>query len=191
MSEDSDLQGTPLRRAGSPTRRHQAPVRAQAREEARDPAREPEGERLYRRRSRTADALHIDPNIIPDGFSYEWKSESIAGKPMASHMNELRENHWAPVPAERHPQLAATGEGKYIRRDGLVLMERPAYLTDEAVAEDYEIAQGEVMKKEEQVGRPSTPAGTMTRDHPSVRRSSYLVKEREPIRRGALRAESE
>lgn len=185
-----DIEQTPLRRAGT-TRRFQ-PVREEAREQNREASRAPEGERLYRRRTKTTDPIGVDPSIIPDGFAYEWKTESVVGKPAISHMNELKENHWAPVPAERHPHMVANPDTeRTIRRDGLVLMERPLYLSEEAAAEEYDIAMGEVQKKEQQVGRPSTPAGTMTRDHPSVRRASYLIKEKEPIRRGALRAESE
>ena len=125
-----------------------------------------DGKRLKRRR-RVDDKLYINPAIIPEGISYEWKRESVYGKADTDHINNLRDNHWAPVPGDRHPGLV-------LAKDGLRLYERPKYLTDEAKQEDYEIAMGEMKTKERQL--LSTPPGTMTRDHPSVRNNSYIKK---------------
>lgn len=124
------------------------------------------GQRLTRRR-RTADPFHIDPSIIPKGWSYEWKRASVHGQPDNEHMINLRENHWTPVPAERHPSLAAAGDST-IRRQGSMLMERPKYLTDEAQMEDMQAAMAPVQKMEEVMF--GTPANQLPRDHPSVRK---------------------
>ncbi len=56
-----------------------------------------DGPRLHRRR-RVSNQLYVDPRIIPEGYTYEWKAESIYGQPNTEHMVELRENHWRAVP---------------------------------------------------------------------------------------------
>ncbi len=147
------------------------PARAAAREAGMRQAPPPTtGPRLHRRR-RTIDPFYIDPGTIPKGFSYEWKAESIFGQPNTFHMTQLRENHWRPVPAARHPELAGPGD-TVIRREGTVLCERPSYLTDEARLEDIHEGMRPVQQREELLygERP----GEMTRNHPSVRRSSFI-----------------
>lgn len=169
----------PIRRAGRPgSARLRAPVREPVREAPRDAS--PQGKRLVRKR-RIDDPFHFNPRIIPDGVSYEWKRMSVYGQQDPEHQVNLRENHWRPVPASRHPELMPDGYDKQgaITRKGMVLMERPAYLTQEARQEDYEIARAEVSRKEQQLG--STPAGTMTRQHPSVERQMMLRKEHAPL----------
>lgn len=134
------------------------------------------GERLTRRR-RTADPLAIDPRIIPQGMSYEWKRESMFGKPDGEHQIALRENHWRAVPASRHPELAQQGD-EVIRRRDTILMERPKYLTEEAQMEDLTEAMAPVQGMEEIMY--GTKPGEMTRDHPSVRRNSYVRQQYAP-----------
>jgi hypothetical protein len=89
----------------------------------------------------------------------------------------LRENHWRPVPASRHPELAAEGD-TVIRRPGTILMERPAYLTDEAAMEDIDEAMRPLKAKEELMY--GTPPGQMTRDHPGVRKASFINRQFAP-----------
>lgn len=134
------------------------------------------GERLTRRR-RTTDPFYIDPRLIKPGWSYEWKRESVHGQPSTEHMINMRENHWKPVPADRHPQLAAAGE-TVIRRGGTVLMERPKYLTEEAQMEDIQAALNPVQQLEEVMF--GTKQGEMTRDHPSVRRIAAVNRQYAP-----------
>ena len=134
------------------------------------------GERLTRRR-RTADPLYIDPRIIPPGMSYEWKRESLFGKPDGSHQIGLRENHWRAVPAERHPDLAEDGQS-VIRKGDTILMERPKYLTEEAQMEDLSEAMGRVQSMEEIMY--GTKPGQFERDHPEVRKRSYVRQQYAP-----------
>lgn len=137
------------------------------------------GPRLHRRR-RKVDPFYVDPRIIPEGFSYEWKTESIYGQPQTQHMIDMRENHWRPVPAARHPELAAEGE-TVIWRAGTVLCERPKYLTEEAQDEDIRDAMRPVQGMEEVMyGTPPNYPNSMTRDHPSVRNASYVRRQYAP-----------
>jgi hypothetical protein len=64
--------------------------------------------------------------------------------------------------------MMPTGHTGAIEKEGMVLMERPQYLTDEARQEDYDYAMGEVQGVTAQMHH--TPADTFTRDHPSVHR---------------------
>lgn len=89
--------------------------------------------RLSRKRKQGVDSLYFDPDIIPVGMDYNWKRASVFNKPDDSHMMGLRENHWTPVPKDRHA-------GLMVEQGGLVLMERPAYLSEEAKQEDFDIA---------------------------------------------------
>ena len=153
------------------------PPRATAREASARQALPPtSGPRLYRRR-RSSDPMAFDKRIIPEGMSYEWKRETIYGQADSAHQIDLRENHWRPVPAARHPELAPAGE-TCIRRGGSILMERPAYLTDEARMEDI-MAGREPVERQEQLMYGTQP-GQMTRDHPSVRRASYINRQYSP-----------
>lgn len=92
--------------------------------------------RLTRRR-RVTDKLAVDKRLKRDGYAYEWKSKSVAGQPEAMHISDLKENHWREVPADRVP-------GATVEQKGLVLMERPAYLNQDAIEEDYGIAMDQV-----------------------------------------------
>jgi hypothetical protein len=65
-----------------------------------------------------------------------------------------------------------------IERGGLMLMERPMELTLEAREEAERDAREVVRVKEEQLGM--TPAGTLTREHPSVRANTYVNRGYEP-----------
>jgi hypothetical protein len=157
--------GTRAVRAGRPgtARLRAAPVRE---EPVREEKLTREG-RLTRRRKRSEDKFYIDPKIIPPGVSYEWKAESCYGAANTYHITNLKENHWREVPVDRHP-------GQIVRQDGQILMERPKYLTEEAQIEDYEIAMSEVQRVSQ--GITDTPSGTMTRNHPSVKRVAGVKK---------------
>lgn len=110
------------------------------------------------------DKYRIDPHMIPDGWSYEWKRKSVLGKDDPSYQVELERKGWEPVPAARHPSYMPDG-GKYvtIERDGMVLMERPLELTIEARQIEHRKARLQVRNKEEQLN--AAPQGHFERDN--------------------------
>jgi hypothetical protein len=152
-------------------------ARAAAREGGTRQAAPPTAGPLLRRRRRASDPMAFDKRIIPEGMDYQWKTETIYGEPQRAHQIDLRENHWRAVPASRHPELSQD-EDTVIRRGGSILMERPKYLSDEAAMEDI-LAAREPIEQQEQL-MFGTPAGHMTRDHPSVRRASYVNRQYSP-----------
>lgn len=114
------------------------------------------------------DEFYVPQDIIPDGWTYEWKRYSTFNQIDSSHIRELERKGWAFVPATRHPQMMAIGDnGNIILRKGLVLMERPTEIVDEARYIERKRAADQVRAKEAQLS--GTPEGTMTRDHDKAR----------------------
>lgn len=115
--------------------------------------------------------FYIDPRIIPDGWSYEYKRHTVLGAQDPSYQVSLSMKGWEPVPASRHPELMPDNyKGVTIDRKGMVLMERPAVITEEAKARELRKATGQVRQKEQQLS--GAPAGTFERDN----KGSPLVK---------------
>lgn len=110
------------------------------------------------------DEFYIDPAIIPDGWSYEWKRETVLGQPDPSYQVSLAHRGWEPVPASRHPELVPPGwTGAHIPRKGCLLMERPLEITDAVRQQDNRRAREQVRQKEAQLG--GAPPGTFERDN--------------------------
>ena len=113
------------------------------------------------------DKFYIDPRIIPDGWSYEFRTHTVLGKEDPSYAVNLARKGWEPVPRSRHPELMPDNyAGETILRDGQILMERPLEITQEAMVRDRQIARDQVRGKEEQLG--ATPPGQFGRDNKGV-----------------------
>jgi hypothetical protein len=111
-----------------------------------------------------ADKFYVDPKIIPDGWSYEWKMFTVLGKENPSYQIAMAHKGWEAVPRSRHPHLMPINyQGETIEREGMLLMERPLEITQEARARDQRIARAQVRGKEEQLG--GAPAGTFERSN--------------------------
>jgi len=110
------------------------------------------------------DKFDIPENLRRPGTSYEWKRMAVYGKPDSSHLVEMREQGWEPVddPALRKYFMPEGHDGA-IERDGLVLMDRPQQLTDEAREEDRLLAINAVRAKEQQMS--SAPVGQFERSN--------------------------
>lgn len=110
------------------------------------------------------DKFYIDPKIIPDGWSYEWKTFTVLGKENPSYQVAMAHKGWEAVPRSRHPHLMPINHhGETIEREGMVLMERPLEITQDAKARDLRTARAQVRGKEEQLG--GAPNGTFDRDN--------------------------
>jgi hypothetical protein len=98
------------------------------------------------------DEYHIELGIIPDGWSYEWKTRTILGAEDPAHQVALARKGWEIVPAARHPELMPMGyKGVEITRKGMVLMERPLEITQEARNAEYRKARMQMRDKEAQL----------------------------------------
>lgn len=114
------------------------------------------------------DPLYIDPDIIPDGTTYEWKRDSIYGKDDPAYSAALLRMGWTPVDAARHPELMpARSTTGYIERPGVILMERPAEITRRVRERDRRAARGLIEAKEAEA--QGTPTGTLTRENEALK----------------------
>ena len=110
------------------------------------------------------DKFYINPAVIPDGWSYEWKRFSVLGKEDPSYQVSLMHKGWEAVPVSRHPEMMPLGyQGNCIEREGQILMERPLEITNDAKTRDLRNARAQVRGKEEQLG--GAPAGQFERDN--------------------------
>ena len=114
----------------------------------------------------------------PPGWEYEWKRRTVLGQEDPAYQVQLARTGWEPVPTYRHPEtMPIQGNHPQIERDGMVLMQRPAVISDEARSVELRRARNQVRVKEQQLN--ATPDGTLTRDHPSAR--PQINKGYEPI----------
>ena len=80
----------------------------------------------------SSDEFYISPEVIPDGWTYEWKTAQVYGKDESSRMLEFRRTGWEEVPTRRHPEMMPLGtDAQFITRKGMVLMERPTVITQD------------------------------------------------------------
>jgi hypothetical protein len=107
------------------------------------------------------DELSLDNVEVPDGWTYEWKRQTVYGKGDPAYDTRLARTGWEAVPAKRHPSMMPKGAHGEITRDGLVLMERPKAITDRVKKIMYDRARGAVRLKEQQLNE--APQGTFER----------------------------
>lgn len=105
----------------------------------------------------------------PAGWHYEWKRHTIVGMEDATYQVELRRQGWDPVPASRHPEMMPMdAKSANIMRKGMILMERPLELVEEARLAERRRALSQVRAKEAQLS--GTPEGGLGhRDHAQVK----------------------
>ena len=110
------------------------------------------------------DEFYIDPRVIPEGWSYEYKRFTVLGAQDPSYQVTLARGGWEAVPASRHPDLMPSGwSGQTIERKGMILMERPLEITEEAQRAERRRAQLQVRQKEEQLN--AAPQGQFERNN--------------------------
>ena len=162
-------------------------VRAEIREEGPAERAAKRAEEIRKHRSGldldSTDRFAIDTSIVPDGWSYEWKRKTIYNQEDPAYQIRLADGGWTPVPANRdarHAALMPFGNFATIERDGMILMERPKELTDEAKDIEYRRARNQVRAKEAQLS--ATPDGTMTREDARVRPTVKKSYEAMPVK---------
>ncbi len=112
------------------------------------------------------DEFYIDPKTVPEGWTYEWKRHTVLNQQDPSYQVALAQQGWEAVDATRHPEMMPK-DGRYtlIERKGMVLMERPTEIVEDAKRKELRKARQQVQVKEEQLN--STPNGTLPRDEDS------------------------
>lgn len=109
------------------------------------------------------DEFRIDPDVIPDGWRYNWKRKTVLDKEDPSYDVSLARNGWEPVPASRHPEMMPSGaKAETIMRKGMILMEIPEEIAQERQAIAMREARRQVRSKEEQLS--AAPDGQFDRN---------------------------
>lgn len=112
----------------------------------------------------STDDFYIDPNAVPDGWTYEWKRHTVLNAPDPTYEVSLRRMGWTAVPASRHPEMMPISHSSNtITRKGMMLMERPAAVTERVKTLDNKRARDQVRAKEEQLS--ATPPGQFDREN--------------------------
>lgn len=110
----------------------------------------------------SSDKFAIPPEDIPDGWTYEWKTDTVLGQENPAYQVQIARAGWEAVPLARHPSYMPRGhKGSMITRDGMVLMERPTEIVERAKAREYRNARDQVRQKEIQLG--AAPDGQFRR----------------------------
>ena len=114
------------------------------------------------------DDFFIPLEVIPEGWTYEWKRHTTAGAEDPTYQVALLRAGWEPVPLSRHPEMMpSNSKDQIIIRKGMILMERPTEIVEERRRIENKRARDQVRAKEAQLS--GTPEGTLTRDHKEVR----------------------
>ena len=167
------------------------PMHALAREPLREPLRDDgiirnrAGEPVARTRTDGVDKFHIDPRIIPIGWSWEWKRARIHNMEKEEdtfYQLELRHNGWEPVLLENHPGLfGAAGSTGAIVRDGLMLMERDKRLTDQAYIEVQRKTAATSINATNAISKEAPAYGASIPNTQKDYRGSFVTRERVPV----------
>lgn len=113
------------------------------------------GLRRRKRLGAEGDDFYVPPHLIPKGFSINWKTISVLGKPVDdSVLSSYYEQGWETATLEQFPGIMSKAyTGKSIVRKGMMLMIRPIEYTEEALAEDNQAAKEQVRDKLKQLGQ--------------------------------------
>lgn len=126
------------------------------------------------------DEFFIPSDMIPDGWSYEWKRETVMGQEDPAYQVALARQGWEPVPASRHPEMMPKDwNQEAIKRKGLILCERPQEISHAARMKEQRQARQQLQIKKQQLNE--APAGTFERSDPRVRANVKTSYEPMPI----------
>jgi hypothetical protein len=90
------------------------------------------------------DQFDVPDHLREKGWSLQWVRESCHGKPDPQNVHNHMENGWRPVPSNRWPGVFHPKEHQgAIAREGMILMERPQTLTDQAIADGINAAKSQ------------------------------------------------
>lgn len=121
----------------------------------------------------TQDKYWIDPNLVPEGFTYAWRRAYLMGQQERVYQNDLIRRGWQAVPQDRHPDWI-------MEMDGMILMELPTELVKERRAKLDVFARQQVRISEHKLG--ISPDGTMKRHLSKVDKEyARIPKEHAPV----------
>lgn len=165
---DPVMPDAPRRGPGRP------PMRQEAREQLHDAAhvRSREARIPKRRKSFNEDRYFIPPDLKQDGMDYQWCRYSVNGEPDLSHIADLQNQQWVAVMPAEMPGLPHMQVEGMIQRDGLILMKRPDYESEDAREENERQARMVAQAQVQSLGNINLGQGfEVSGKHTSVRKS--------------------
>ena len=134
----------------------------------------------------TPDRLRIAPDLVPEGMSLQWVTDSVYGQDMSQHRATFEKRGWTPVHQSDFDgaydgMFMPKGMDGEIKVDGLVLMARPKELTDKAKKADIRKARDQVAIKEAALTGGDLPSVTLDSQHPTALQQNKIRKSMERI----------
>jgi hypothetical protein len=120
-----------------------------------------EGNAVYRRRDQVSDPFSIPEELCEPGWDQQWVRISVHGWEDVDNQVAMQENGWRPISANRpgwEGRFMPPGYKGAIQKSGLMLMERPMSLTQEAKEEERRVIRGQTETQRQQFGM-ALPAG--------------------------------
>ena len=120
-----------------------------------------EGQVIYRRRDSVSDPFSIPGDLQEPGWDRQWVRVSVHGWEDVDNQVGMQENGWRPISANRpgwEGRFMPSGYKGAIQKSGLMLMERPMALTEEARNEERRIVKGQTETQRQQFGM-ALPSG--------------------------------
>lgn len=133
----------------------------------------------------TPDRYRINPALIPEGMSAQWVTSTVFGQSMDQHRAKFEKKGWTPV----HQQdFDGQFNGMFMPRDrdgeitldGMVLMMRPAEITERARLRERRAAFEQVAIKEQSLRAGDLPV-SLDAGHPTAVQSNRITKSYERI----------
>ena len=114
-----------------------------------------DGNPVHRRRDSLSDPFAIPGDLQEPGWDRQWVRVSVHGWEDVDNQVGMQENGWRPISANRpgwEGRFMPAGYKGAIQKSGLMLMERPMALTEEARAEEKRVVHGQTQVQRQQFG---------------------------------------
>ncbi len=124
---------------------------------------------------------HFVREINAEGFTLEWKRQSTYNQEDRSYISGLMAQGWTHVPASRYPGRYGSNDQGAIEHKGMVLMERPTSMTEDARYEEKRKASDQLVMKERSWGVEFKNKSMFDPNTPKAREHTLLRKTYEGV----------
>lgn len=117
------------------------------------------------------DKFFVPPDIIPDGWTYEWKTFTVHNAEQSDRVNAFQRTGWSFVPANRPGHaifLPTNWKEKIIIKEGMVLVERPTEICELVKNRALNEARAQVRIKDDQLNSKLAPGMDRTNNGVSL-----------------------
>ena len=120
------------------------------------------------------DPKYIPPELIPEGWTFQWKNVTVLGQPIEElvpgYRATMEMNHWEPVPAALlRSILPRSYTGRTVEMGGQMLMMQQTYLAEQSKSRNEKNANDLMQSSAKKLGVAGT--GELDRKVQTVRRT--------------------